>query len=123
MSYQYLGGRGPVKGKADDTGRNSGNWTITFSPNILNFTVPEVFVYKINVSGQYGSSFDIVIESLTHDKMIFGNQNSWFDDSDSLMLRPGENLYFFYNNPVADNKPPIATVYLRYDVIKWGMDK
>ena len=119
MSYGYLGSRGPVTGILDNTGLNPGKWTITFTPAILSFTVPEVFIYKINVTGALGSSFDVKIETQSHDANIFGNQNSWYDDSDSLLIRPGENFYLLYDDPVTDQVPPVATLFLRYDSSKW----
>lgn len=118
MTYKTLGARGPAVGKADQTGKNPGNWTITFTPDILNFTVSEVYVYKATFSGALGSSFDVYIESAKWDSKIFGNQNSWEDNSDTLVLRIGETLYLFYDNPVTDLTPPVATLFLRYNVEK-----
>lgn len=120
-SYKNLGARGPVTGVPDNTGFNTGNWTIAFTPVILNFTVPEIFVYKFNVSGALGSSFDVRVETQMHDQNIFGNQNSWYDNGDdSLVLRPTETLYLMYSDPVTDGTPPVAWAYLRYDLAKWG---
>lgn len=120
-SYGYLGQRGPITGLADTTGLNAGNWTITFNPVILNFTVPECFVYKLNVLGARGSSFSILIDNVIHDTMLFGQQNSWFDDADdSLLLRPSVTMSLLYNDPVSDNLPPTAWLFLRYDLNKWG---
>jgi hypothetical protein len=115
-----LGKRGPVTGTADTTGQNSGKWTIVFTPAILNTQVPELLVYKIQIAGALGTSFDVFIENVQHDVNVFGNQNTWFDDSDQLCVRPGENLYFFYDNPATDNSPPVATIFLRYDFDKFG---
>lgn len=102
------------------TGRNSGKWTIVFDPVAMNFTVPEVLVYKININGQFGSSFNIAVDLVQHDVNVFGNQNSWYDESDTLLIKPSETLYFFYSNPVADGIAPVATIFLRYDTDKWG---
>lgn len=121
QTYKYLGSRGPIKGKADTTGMNPGNWTIAVTPDLLNFNVPEAFIYKMNVQGALGSSFNISIESKTHDVNVFGNQNSWYDGGDdSLVLRPTETIYLLYSNPTGDNNPPVAWVFLRYDLTKWG---
>lgn len=120
-SYRYLGNRGPITGTLDTTGFNPGNWTVVVTPAILNFTVPEVFIYKMNVKGALGSSFDVRIETQLHDAAVFGNQNSWFDDGDdSLLIRPTETFYLLFNDPVADATPPVAWVFLRYDLSKWG---
>jgi hypothetical protein len=123
-SYKYLGTRGPVTGTPDNTGFNPGNWNVIFTPVILNFTVPEIFIYKLNVKGAVGSSFDVRIESQLHDANIFGNQNSWYDNGDdSLLVRPTETFYLMYNNPVTDHNPPVAWAFLRYDLNKWGISE
>lgn len=120
MSYRLLGKRGPVTGAADTSGLNPGNWTIAFTPAILDTQVPELLVYKIQISGAIGSSFDVYIENAKHDVGVFGNVNSWFDDSDQLVIRPGETLFFCYDNPVSDGNAPVATIFLRYDFEKYG---
>jgi hypothetical protein len=120
LSYRYLGKRGPITGAADTSGLNSGNWTIAFTPAILNTQVPELLVHKIQIAGALGSSFNVFIENVQHDVGIFGNVNSWFDDSDQLVIRPGETLYFCYDNPSTDGSPPVATIFLRYDFEKFG---
>lgn len=120
-SYQYLGSRGPITGLLDTSGFNVGNWTVAFTPAILNVNVPELLIYKIQTQGALGSTFNVQIESKVWDINVFGTQNSWHDDSgDSLIIRPGENLYLMYSDAVGDNTPPIATVFLRYDFSKWG---
>jgi len=120
-SYKYLGPRGPITGVADTTGNNTGNWTVTFNPVTLAFTVPEVFVYKMQVTGAVGSSFDIFVENKQWDSNIFGNQNSWDDDGgDTLKIAVGETLYYYYSDFTSDGTPPIITVFLRYDLNKWG---
>lgn len=122
-SYGYLGQRGPITGALDTTGLNTGNWTVTFTPVILNYTVPEAFVYKLNTIGARGSSFNILIDNVVHDTNIYGQQNSWFDDADdSLLLRRSVTLSLLYNDPVSDNTPPVAWLFLRYDLNKWGPD-
>lgn len=122
MAYNFLGRRGPVVGTPDQTGLNPGNWTIVFTPAIMYFTVPEAYIYKLNVSGALGSSFSLYIENQQHDVNIYGAQNSWYDDSDSLVIRPSENLYLFYSDPVTDLTPPTAYLFLRYDLDKWGVN-
>lgn len=122
MAYNFLGRRGPVVGTPDQTGLNPGNWTIVFTPAIMSFTVPEAYIYKLNVSGALGSSFSLYIENQQHDVNIYGAQNSWYDDSDSLVIRPSENLYLFYSDPVTDLTPPTAYLFLRYDLDKWGVN-
>jgi hypothetical protein len=121
QSYQYLGPRGPVSGLLDNTGFNTGNWTVTFNPVTLSFTVPEAFVYKIQVTGAVGSSFNVYVENKQWDSNIFGNQNSWDDDGgDTLIIRVGESLYFYFSDQPSDLTPPIITVFLRYDINKFG---
>jgi hypothetical protein len=115
-SYGYLGRRGPLTGTADNTGLNTGNWTIAFTPPLLNFTLPQVLVYKIQVSGAPGSSFNIYVDSDQWDVNLYGGQNSWSDSGgDELIVRSGQSLYLMYNDPATDGSPPMATCFLRYD--------
>lgn len=116
-SYQYLGRRGPILGDTDTTGLNPGNWTIAFTPAILNFTLPEVLIYKIQCAGALGATFNVFVDSDQWDSNVFGTQNSWHDDGgDELVVRTGQTLYLLYSNPTSDNTPPMATCFLRYDI-------
>lgn len=120
-SYGYLGKRGPYTGVLDTSGFNTGNWTIAFSPAILNVNIPEYFIYKIQCQGALGATFNIFVENVEWDVNIFGTQNSWHDDSgDNLVVRNGENVYLCYSDAISDNTPPVATLFLRYDLGKFG---
>lgn len=114
MSYKLLGSRGPITGKADTSGMNSGNWTIAFTPDILSVTVSQFEVYKIVVHGASGSQFDVVIENKQWDNSVFGQDNAW-DPNQPMVMIPGQTLYFLYSDPTTDNTPPNATIWLRYD--------
>jgi hypothetical protein len=114
MTYISLGSRGPVTGKADTTGLNTGNWTIAFTTDILDVNVPQFEVYKMIVAGANNTTFNVYVENRQWDTAIYGTQNSW-DPSQPLIMRPGESLYFTYSDSIADQTPPIATVWLRYD--------
>jgi hypothetical protein len=114
VSYILLGSRGPQAGAADTTGNNTGNWTIAFTPGILNVNVAEFECYKIVVTGAAGSTFTVFIENKQWDLAIYGAANSW-DPMQPMILRPGQTLYFYYSDAVTDNTPPVATIWLRYD--------
>lgn len=113
MSYITLGSR-TLKGVADNTQRNTGNWTVSFTPDIINVNVPYFEIYKIIVTGAAGSAFTVYVDQNQWDTSIFGQSNSW-DPSQPLQLIPGNTVYFFYNDPVTDATPPTITVWLRYD--------
>lgn len=120
-SYGYLGKRGPVTGLLDTTGLNTGNWTVAFSPAILNVNISEFLIYKIQCAGALGSTFNLFIENVEWDVNVFGSQNSWHDDAgDNLVVRNGENVYLMYSDAVTDLTPPVATLFLRYDLSKFG---
>lgn len=99
---------------ADNTGRNIGNWTVTFDPNTINCNLPYFEVCHIVVNGAPGASFTIWIDAQQWDANQNGFQNSW-DPAVPLPLRPGNYLYFFYSDPATDGLPPAVTVWLRYD--------
>jgi hypothetical protein len=109
-----LGSRGPVTGTRDTSGMNPGNWTIAFTPNIINVNVPQFQVYKMVVKGAANTTFNVYVDAKQWDVGIYGTLNSW-DPTQPLVMRPGETLYFAYSDPVTDNTPPVATIWVRYD--------
>jgi len=114
MTLVTLGSRGPVTGAADTTTFNPGNWTIPFTPDIINVNVPQFEVYKMVVSGADDTTFNVYVDNFLWDVGIYGTLNSW-DPQQPLILRPGASLYFAYSDPVTDGTPPVATIWLRYD--------
>lgn len=114
MAGILLGVRGPVTGKADTSGHNPGNWTVAFTPDLINVNVSQFEVYKMIVSGAVGTTFNVFVDNFLWDVGIYGTLNSW-DPLQVLILRPGQSLYFCYSDPTSDNSPPQATIWLRYD--------
>lgn len=114
MTLVTLGSRGPVTGAADTTTLNPGNWTIAFTPQILNVNVPQFEVYKMIVSGAQNTTFDVYVDLHQWDVGIYGTLNSW-DPEQPLVMRPGETLYFMYSDADTDDTPPVATIWLRYN--------
>lgn len=113
-TFVSLGARGPVVGLADTTGFNPGNWTVIFDPNTMNCQVPLFEVCHMVVNGAPGSAFSVFVDLMQWDTNQNGNQNSW-DPSVPLPMKPGQYLYFYYNDPITDNTPPKVSIWLRYD--------
>jgi hypothetical protein len=113
-TYVDLGPRGAVTGQPDNTGNNPGNWTVTFDPATLNFTLPFVEIYHIVISGAAGSSFTLWIDVHQWDGNQQGFINSW-DPAQPITIRPGQYVYFYWSDPVTDNNPPTVTIWMRYD--------
>jgi hypothetical protein len=114
MTLVTLGSRGPVTGAADTTTKNTGNWTIAFTPDIINVNVPQFEVYKMVVKGANATTFNVYVDNYLWDVGIYGALNSW-DPTQPLILRPGQSLFFAYSDPITDDNPPVATIWLRYD--------
>jgi hypothetical protein len=120
LSNVSLGARGPVKGATDNSGHNPGNWTIAFTPAQLNVNVPQFEVYKMIVAGATNTTFNVFVDFYQWDTGVYGQQNAW-DPQQPLILQPGQTLYFCYSDPVTDNAPPTATIWLRYDATLYGL--
>lgn len=114
MPYVTLGSRGPITGAADNSGKNPGNWTVAFTPAILNVNTSQFEVYKMIVAGAPNTTFNVFVDTWQWDTAIYGTLNSW-DPVQPLILRPGQTLYFCYSDPITDNTPPVCTVWLRYN--------
>jgi hypothetical protein len=109
-----LGSRGPVTGEKDTTNFNPGNWTVAFTPDIIDINVPQFEVYKMVVKGAANTTFNVYVNNFLWDVGIYGTLNSW-DPVQPLILRPGDSLFFAYSDPVTDLNPPVCTIWLRYD--------
>ncbi len=117
MPYRTLGAR-TLKGKADTTGNNTGNWTIAFTPDVINVStqIPEFEVYKIVLKGAaQTASFDLYIDVNLWDTNVYAAQNSWEPASGYLVLRAGQTMFFYYNSASSDGHQPQATIWLRHD--------
>lgn len=113
-TFVPLGPRGPLVGKLDTTGFNVGNWTVVFDPATINCNVPYFEVCHIVVNGAAGAQFSVFVDLQQWDTNQNGFANSW-DPSVPISLKPGQYLYFYYSDNVADNTPPTITIWLRYD--------
>jgi hypothetical protein len=118
--YVDLGPRGPLTGVKDSSGLNPGNWTISFTPDILTCNVPQFEVYKMVVEGAANTTFDVYRENKQWDTAIYGTRNSW-DPQQPLIVIPGMTVYFLYSDPATDGTPPVATIWLRYNPALWPM--
>jgi hypothetical protein len=98
----------------DNTGNNTGNWTVQYTPQDINCNIPYFEVCHITVNGAPGSTFTIFIDTFQWDTNQNGSNNSW-DPAVPMPLRPGQWLYFYYSDPVSDDTPPQVTIWLRYD--------
>lgn len=114
MSYITLGWRGPVTGVADNTGNNKGNWTISFTPDVINVNVSQFEIYHMVVKGANNTTLTVFVDGGQWDVATYGTLNAW-DPEQPLIMRPGQTLYFYYSDPVSDGTPPVATIWLRYD--------
>jgi hypothetical protein len=120
VAYNTLGARGPIKGTADTSGHNPGNWTVAFTPDIINVNVAQFEVYKMIVSGANNTTFNVFVDTWLWDVGVYGTLNAW-DPNEPLIMRPGQNLYFCYSDAISDGTPPIATIWLRYDATLYGI--
>jgi len=114
VTYVGLGAR-MVTGAADATGRNPGNWTVTFDPNTINVNVAHFELYKLIVKGAAASAtFDVYVNVNQWDTAVYAVHNSW-DPTQPLLLNPGDTVYFFYSSASSDGNKPVITAWFRYD--------
>lgn len=105
-------GNAMAEGKLDTTGRNAGNYTVTFDNIILSMTTELFECYHIVIDGPIGSSFQIYIGNNFYDSVAQGWKNSW-DPSQTMKLEAGQVIYFFWNVGTADTPVPMVTMYFQ----------
>ena len=78
MSYVTLGSRGPLTGVKDNSVLNPGNWTVSFTPDIINVNLSQFEVYKIVVLCTKPTlvTFDVYVDAFKWDTGVYGNRNS-----------------------------------------------
>ena len=113
MSYIELGVR-KATGAADATGNNKGNWTVVFTPTDLATNIAYFEIYHAVISGAPGSTMTWFVDNKQWETTAAGDINSW-DPNQPLLMIPGQNLYFYWSDPVTDNTPPTVTIWMRYD--------
>jgi hypothetical protein len=121
MTGTLLGSRRAV-GVADTTGNNTGNWTVTFDPATLNVNVGQFEINKVVIRTQSAAfiiQFSVYVDSNQWDANFVpgGNvlgSNTW-DPANPIKLRPGQYLYFYFDEPDSDGTPPTVTIWLQFD--------
>lgn len=109
VSDQLLGPRAQT-GIADPQNMlAAGNWTVTFAPKSLQFSMPLAEVYHIAVKGP-GGFFEVFINEDFWDTSDFGGNNSW-DPAQPMLIRPGDTVFFFWS--LSGGTAPQVTLWLR----------
>lgn len=114
MGYIGLGARS-AKGAADTTGNNAGNWTVQFTPQVINVNTPHFELYKLVVKGAAASAtFNVYVNTNQWDTAVYAVNNSW-DPQQPLLLTPGDTVFFYYSSASSDGNQPTVTAWFRYD--------
>ena len=114
MTYVGLGARN-ASGAADTTGTNKGNWTVQFTPQVINVNVPHFELYKLVVTGAANTAtFNVYVNVYQWDTAVYATNNSW-DPTQPLLLTPGDSVYFYYSSASTDGNRPLITAWFRYD--------
>jgi len=114
VTYVGLGAR-TASGAADTTGFNAGNWTVQFTPQVVNVNVAHFECYKLIVKGAAATAtFDVYVNTNQWDTAVYAVHNSW-DPTQPLLLTPGDYLYFYYSTASSDGNKPTITAWFRYD--------
>jgi hypothetical protein len=120
MALQTLGSR-QVTATLDQTGLNTGNWTVQLTDQILNSNVDPYEIYHFFVSTvtqlQWSATpavgqFQVWVNNVPWDNQPYSANNSW-DPSQPLLLHPGDEVDFFFS--FGTGNPPIVTAWLRYN--------
>ena len=100
---------------ADQSGRNIGNWTLTFTIADLAQRLFMVEVYRYVVqAGPVGSLFTSSVDNFTWHGKAQGSSNGW-SEPPALKLREGQTLYLFWNVPISSTPQPRVLIWTRFD--------
>lgn len=113
-SYRDLGPTQLLTATPDKTLRNTGNWTIVVTEQILNCKVAQAEVHQISIDGPIGSAMSVYRNQQVWNQVVQGWANN-YDPVNPLYIRPGDTLFLFWKAPLVWLPIPTATLWLRYD--------
>ena len=111
MSYISLGSR-TVTAALDTTGLNTGNYTNSFTPAVLNTNVAYYEVYHMVVTSVPAGQATIYINNKFYG-FCYPNVGSEWNPAQPILLNPADEIDFCWS--IATGTKPIVTAYLRYD--------
>lgn len=119
MSYYMPLGARPATAVADTTDLNTGNWTATLTPDVINVTVPVFEMYHMYIqaptlnAGEQ-SNARVRWNQYFWDATLVAQLNSW-DPSQPMLLIPGDEISVLFNVPISSTPAPMITCYFRYE--------
>lgn len=116
MAKVPLGARTKVA-TADNTGRNSGKWTVAFEPADLaiHWTIYEVYKIVVNIAQSAGVvPFTVFIDNNQYEGFQSSTIATW-SDPQPMAVNSGATLYFFFSEPTSDATPPTVTIWVQID--------
>lgn len=88
-------------------GSNAGNWTATFSPQVIGISNATYECYRIVIKGgPPGSTFDIYLGNRLYDSVSPGDTNSW-DPNQTMKLVQGDSVEFRWRTGVGTVGPEV----------------
>ena len=115
MAYQPLAPR-TTTATLDQSGRNAGNWTNSFTGDVINQRVPIFECYHIAVQNAPGAaSATIYINQWFYSFTApgSGGGTEW-DPAQPMLLQTGYDVYVFWN-AAASGTAPVVTMWFRFD--------
>lgn len=110
-----------VTSAADLTGNNSGNLTTAFNVNVLG-TMPPVYEwYRGTIAGPTPSQQPVPAPAtiyLNNKPVSFTYPvgGSTFSPPQPILMRDGDELYFYWNLVSSTGVKPVVTLWFRYDI-------
>ena len=115
MSYIGLGPR-TTTAAADATGRNTGNLTNAFTPQILGFYVNQYECYHMVINNVPGGANASIYVNASQWGFTYPVSGTEWDPSQPLILNSGMELDFLWNIATAGaTMLPTVTAWFRYD--------
>ncbi len=113
MTYISLGSR-VVTAALDQTGLNTGNYSNSFTPAVLNVNVSYFEIYHMVVTQVMAGAQATIYLNNKNFGFCYPNIGAEWNPAQPLLLNPADELDFCWN-VTASGTPPLVTAYLRYD--------
>jgi hypothetical protein len=114
LTYITLGSR-TVTASADQTGKNAGNLTTSFTGVIWNTNVPVFEIYHMILSSVPSGAFASIYLNNQPKGFVYPNLGAEWNPAQPMIVRPTDELDFLWSAASNVTPAPITTAWLRYD--------
>lgn len=115
-TYVDFGPQGTITGGPDNTGYNSGNWTLVIDQSVFgNQGIPAMEIYEMSITCAPGAVLTMYKNGKNPRTFRVGFNHLTAKDGAGEYMKPGDSLWLCFSDPIEDGIVPTCTFQIRAD--------